>query len=251
MVEETKLEEEKLVWKEEELKLQIRSLENQIFITQKQGGELSKISSALCDLKSAVEEFAAKNFTKTEKHLIDIKKGLNEIIHELPPWRKITYFVSVWGLIPIATAISAGIISFYFLNSMSNATIGLGVPLWASLVAVIGASVQILVGIINDYREDSMISHYKKLWYLVLPFVSFVFGFIAILLIQAGLINITIGQPSLNQTMNISELTNLAKGETSIYPSSFSIITCFLAGYATDWFMGLLGKLVPSKVTEK
>lgn len=252
--------EEDLVWKKEELQKQIRSLEHKIFVAQKQGGKGEKITDVLNNLKSAIQNFADEKFIDAEKNVIDVKNEVIEIIRNLDRFSKITYFVSSWGLVPILTAIIAIIFSFILIGYMGYKVnilyifsftipkdiLGI-VPLWAPLTAVIGASIQILVGVINDYKENSMISKYKRLWYFVLPFVGFVFGFIAFLLIQAGLININIGQVSLDQTKNISELPASLTGGSPIEPSAFSIILCFLVGYATDWFMGLLGKLAPAK----
>lgn len=260
MVEETKptnggaepTPDEKLVWTKKELKWQIRSLENQIFAAQKQHGDIKEV---LVILKSAIQNFSEDKFTDAEKYVIDVKEKLVEIIHSLNgwmSWRKYAYFASVWGLSPIVTAILSMSISFILIHSLpSGSILGLGVPLWGPFVAVIGSSVQILIGVVKDYKDDGMISQYKRLWYLVIPFASFAFGFIAILLIQVGLINITLGQASLNQTVNISNLTQIAKGEQPIEPTAYPIIICFLAGYATDWFIGLLGKLTYTGEAEK
>lgn len=253
--------EEDLVWTKEELQKQIRSLEHKIFVAQKQGGKDEKITGVLVNLKSAIKNFEDKKYTDAEKNVIDVKNEKIKIIHNFGQFRRITYFVSSWGLVPILTAIIAIILSFILMGytdcntanilyifsfTIPKNILGI-VPLWAPLTAVIGASIQILVGVVNDYKENSMISKYKRLWYLVLPVVGFVFGFIAFLLIQGGLININLGQVSLDQTKNISELPASLRGELPIGPSAFSIIICFLAGYATDWFMGLLGKLAPAK----
>lgn len=241
---------EELVWNEDELKKQIRSLENQILVAQKQHGDIGKVKVTLHNLELAIKEFANKKFTDAEIHVIDVKEGLIEIIDTLTWLRQIPYFASVWGLIPILTAIIAMGLSFGLIVGGYKDSPILFVPLWAPLIGVIGASVQILVGVVNDYKEDSMITKYKRIWYSVLPIVGFVFGFIAILLIQAGLINMTQGQFSLNQT-NITELNSFAKGDTPIHPTAYSIIICFLAGYATEWFMGLLGNLAPTGGTKK
>ncbi len=252
--------EEDLVWTKEELQKQIRSLEHKIFVVQKRCKEGEKITDVLDNLKSAIQNFADKKFTESEKNVIDIKSEVIEEISKLDIFRRTAYFLSSWGLVPILIAIIAIILSFIsmgytcytanilyiFSFTIPKNILGI-VPLWAPLTAVIGASIQILVGVVNDYKENSMISKYKRLWYLVLPVVGFVFGFIAFLLIQGGLININLGQVSLDQTKNISELPASLRGELPIGPSAFSIIICFLAGYATDWFMGLLGKLAPAK----
>ncbi len=236
---------EDLVWNKEELKKQIRSLEHKIFIAQKQRAGAEMINAASENLKSAADEFSKKNYIEAEKYVIDLKKKKNQIFHTLSVLNKFYYIVSSWGLVPIFTAIFTIVLSFIMLI-YRNSFIIIGVPLWAPLIAVIGASIQILVGVVNDYKENSTISRYKRLWYLVLPVVGFVFGFIAFLLIQGGLVNINLGQVSLNQA-NISELPASLRGESPIGPSAFSIILCFLAGYSTDWFMGILGKLAPAK----
>jgi hypothetical protein len=243
--EETENPAEELVWDEEELRGQIRSLENQISVAQKQHANIDEIKTVRTNLKLSIDSFKIKQFTEAEKHVLDVKEGLYEIIHMLS-WRyKPAYFVSVWSLIPILTAFFFIFLSFTLMSYIGYAVrilyiisftipkdiLGI-VPLWAPLIGVIGASVQILIGIVNDYKEKSMISKYKRIWYFVLPLVGFVFGFIAILLTQAGLINMTQGQFSLNQT-NITEFTNFANGTTLIKPSAYPIIICFLAGYLT------------------
>ncbi|VVB90726.1 Uncharacterised protein [uncultured archaeon] len=237
--------EDYLVWTKEELQKQIRILEHKIFIAQKRSKKnQDKINAVLEELKKAFAFFSAKNFIEAEKKVIDIKKVKNEIINNMDIYDHTTYFFSSWGLVPILTAISTIIISFGLILSNKVPPILDFVPAWAPLTAVIGASVQILVGVINDYKEDGMISKYKSLWYFVLPFVGFVFGFMAFLLIQAGLININMAQ--FNQSVNLSQSPALS-GKSPIEPNAFTIIICFLAGYATDWFMGVLGKLAPAK----
>jgi len=250
--------EESLVWNKEELQKQIRNLEHKIFVVQKRCTEGENITELKDNLKSAIQNFADKKFTDSEKNVIDIKSDVIEKISKLDILRRIAYFLSSWGLIPILTAIIAIILSFilmgyrgYTVNilyifpfTIPNDILKI-VPLWAPLTAVIGASIQILVGVVNDYKENSMISKYKRLWYFVLPVVGFVFGFVAFLLIQGGLININLGQVSLNQS-NITELPASLKGGSPLEPSAFSLILCFLAGYATEWFMGILGKLAPA-----
>ena len=136
----------------------------------------------------------------------------------------------------------------------------MSVPIWASLVAVIGASVQIFVGVVKDYKDDNMITAYKTLWYVAVIPASFAFGFIAFLLIEAGLLNISQGQfvlnQALNQTITATTITQIGTNQTVTQTATQSgtvtnlaapLIVCFLAGYATDWFMNLLGKIAPTK----
>lgn len=228
----------------------------------------SDFDAVICDLKSAIQEFTDKKFTEAEKHVIDVKKGLNEITNKFDKRQWIEYYVSVWGLVPILTAIILIVASFaliFFYENIKSFWILGVVPLWAPFVALIGACVQILVGVVYDYKQDYVISKYKRIWYAVLPFVGFVFGFIAFLLLDAGLVNITQGQFSLNQTLNQTvpsvfvnvnvanqTLINQTVSQVQIPQASpprleIPIIFCFLAGYATDDFMELLARLFPKK----
>ncbi len=108
------------------------------------------------------------------------------------------------------------------------------VPLWAPAIAIVGACVQILVGL-GNYKEayiisaEKMVCYFDKMmWYIVLlfvalPFVGFVFGFLTYL----GWIIIIQNQFMINPLLNL------------LIP----MILCFLAGYATYKFMGRLGRL--------
>lgn len=218
--------EEDLVWEKEKLKKEIRILEHKIFIAQKQGGDAQKITDVIGKLKSANKNFVNKQFIDTQNDIFDVKKEINAIINNMKRYEHFKYFASSWGLAPILTAITAIILSFVLMGYKGSTEILGIVPLWALLTAVIGASVQILVGTVNEYKENDVVSKYQRIWYFVLPFVGFVFGFIAYLLIQAGLININLSQFSPNQTVNISELTARLTGPP-INPSAFSIILCF------------------------
>jgi len=93
---------EKLVFTEEELRKQIRSLENQIFIAQKQHSDVNEVKNIL---KDAIEYFSKDKLIVTEKHVLDVKEKLNEIINHFNWQKQIKYFASVWGISPIAIAI--------------------------------------------------------------------------------------------------------------------------------------------------
>lgn len=256
MVEEIDITEKKgegeLIWEKEDLKKNIRALENQIFIAEKHQGDVDNLVNIL---KSTIHNFVNNNFIDAEKDLIDIKKELIAKTRNLSTSNRIQYIISSWGLLPIITAISAIICSFAIII-MSDVLI-LGVPLWAPLIGLIGASVQILVGVVNDYKENSMISKYKRLWYFTLPTVGFVFGFIAFLVIQAGLIDMTQGRFDISQpnqtfafTMPINQTNQTISVSSTTTTSTrleLPIIICFLAGYATEWFMGLLAKFTGPK----
>lgn len=232
-----KKEEGELIWEKTELKKKIRALENKIFIAEKQHGDVDDV---LIILKQTIQKFANQKFIEAENDLIDIKKDLIKITRDLEVINRAKYFMLSWGLFPIITAISAIILSFGIIYKIDGSI--LYVPLWAPLMGLIGASVQILVGVVNDYKEKGMVSKYKKLWYFILPTVGFVFGFIAFLVIQAGLIDMTQGRFDIGQTNQTISSTTTTSSRLEL-----PIIICFLAGYATEWFMGLLAKLTGSK----
>jgi hypothetical protein len=239
------------IWTTEDLCMQIRSLENQLFLIEKTNTE--EVENKTKDLQESIiksiENFEKDNFSLVEQNIIDTKVKIYQIINKMTLLKRMQFFISLWAITPITIAIIAEIIAFYLIISRGSFVI-LGVPLWASLIAVAGTSVQILIGVANDYKDDSMVTDYKRLWYIVLPFISFVFGFIAYLLTTAGFISITLGQISSNQSANLSTLSGLSSnltGGSSVSPSAILIIICFLSGYATNWFMELLLKYTPDK----
>jgi hypothetical protein len=259
------LSDDKLVWTKAETKEQIKRLENRVYVAYKQHINEVQVDGLKADdvkkeLESAKDSFSEEDFVKAYDSLIDCKNDLRVLISKLSPWRKCAYFISIWAIVPILYAVVIGLIgSFIALKYFGDMMIMGVVPVWASLVAVIGGSVQILVGVVKDYKEDDMITDYRRLWYVVLLPVSFAFGFIAFLLIQAGLITVSQGQfiinPSFNQTLTSGLTTQTATTgplkQATTYGLALPLILCFLAGYATDWFMGLLGKLTPTSESEK
>jgi hypothetical protein len=258
------LPDDRLVWTKAETKGQMKRLENQLSVAYKQhvnDVDTVKVKGLKADeveeeLVSANKSFSEKqDVVDAKDRLIKAKNKLSILVSALSHRDRLHYFVSIWGIVPILTAASGLIASFALIKCFGDSTI-LAVPVWASFVAVIGACVQIFVGVVNDYRDDCMITAYKRLWYLVILPVSFAFGFIAFLLIQAGLLNISQGQfvlnQAVNQTITTTTITQIDTNQTVTQTATQSatatnlavpLIVCFLAGYATDWFMGLLGKI--------
>jgi hypothetical protein len=259
--------EEKLVWSKAELKSQIRTIEHERAVALKQhvDEEGKKLADdAKMNIESASENFSKDNLIAAENNVIEAKDNLIELVNSLSWWKRPAWFFSVWGLVPIFSAFFVITASFLILTKYSFVTIMGIVPLWACLVAVIGASVQILVGVVQDYKSDCQITQYKRIWYLVVIPVSFALGFIALLLMQAGLLNISQGQIILNQaanqTITSTTVTQVSTNQTITQTATQSgttnnlavpIVVCFLVGYATDWFMGILGKLTNTNAAGK
>jgi hypothetical protein len=257
----------KQVWSEDEFKAELRRLDYQFSVVLKQhgddnnyGGDDVKAKKVRTCINSANDNFILDNFSDLEKNLSEGKDNLIEIVNGLKfPWGW-AYYISVWGIVPIYLASIEIFSCFLLLRYFSHSTIMGIVPLWALLVAAMGAGVQILVGVAKDYKDDGLITDYKRLWYAVLIPVSLAFGFVAFLLIQAGLFNLSQGQIALNQALNqtvtTTTITQIGANQTitqttaqngTVNNSALPIVICFLAGYATDWFMGMLGKLAPTK----
>lgn len=146
----------------------------------------------------------------------------------------------------------------------------LGIPLWAALFAGLGASIQILIGVVAEIRANGVVCDYKRVWYIVLPVVALIFGYLAYLLIDLGLVTLggsqggqglsfTAANISLIKATGVQNLTN---GNTSFIAHNVSnltatgvgsftanvgiearIVACFLAGYSTDAFIKKLTNL--------
>jgi len=250
------LSDDQMVWTKEETKDQIKRLENQLSVAIKQHAEGNAVADVQTKIEKANDLFSKdQDFLQTQDLLIDAKNELSGVINKLSGWRKFAYFASIWGVVPASYAVGVGLVaSFIALAYFGDRTILGVVPFWACWIAVIGAAVQIVVGVVKDYKDDGMITDYKRLWYLCLLPVSFGLGFIAFFLVQGGLITITQGQFIINPNLNMTATSGLANqtattgtvSQATTYGLALPFVLCFLAGYATDWFLAQLGKLTPA-----
>ncbi|MGB9939424.1 hypothetical protein [Methanosarcina sp.] len=234
--------EKPLLWTDADFSTQIKLFEYQLFMLLKISKEID-ITTITDNLKKVYDDYKDGKYYDAEKKIISLKKDIYELINNLDWKEKVRYFALLWGIFPIGYAIISMIISFSLIIYNGSYSI-LDVPLWASCIAVIGTSVQILIGIVNDIKDDDIITEYKRFWYVVLPFISFVFGFISFLLLKAGLISMTLGYITTNTSANISAFSGFSSGlinELSVSPPPAAVILiCFLSGYATEWFINLL-----------
>jgi hypothetical protein len=193
------------------------------------------------DLKKLYLNYVGGYYNNAELNIIDIKTNMYKIINMLCFRERIKYLAILYGFFPIVFAVIAMFVSFFAITSFHFCI--LGVPLWASCLAVIGASVQILIGVANDYNDGYVMTEYRRLWYVILPFVSFAFGFLVFFLVTGGLISITSGYSAYNRSANTISTTMgsfcIDDGSSPIH-SVIPIITCFLAGFSTNWFIRLL-----------
>lgn len=134
--------------------------------------------------------------------------------------RTISYFFKLYGLYAVIFA-SLSVALFSALIYLYSDVRVLGVPLWASFFAGLGSSAQILTGVADDLRRYGLASRYKRLWYMAIPILAMVFGYMAYLVFSSGVIAIDSSQSR-----------------------EFSIMfICFLTGFLTKWIIGRLSRM--------
>lgn len=231
---------------------------------------------------------AYKKFYTTDPNLNEIYEDLSYVNNRLTkalqketqgliPSKKYFSFQSMlYGLTPMIISIIAAVIFslllwFYGLCAISPAS----VPLWAALFGGLGACVQILIGLVGEIRTGGVVCEYKRIWYIILPIVALIFGYLAYVLADLGLVALG-GVPGGNSTsiaasnINIINATgartfdmlnnvsgnysftahtvkNLTASGVGTFTSSAGdkarVVVCFLAGYGTDAFIKRLTNL--------
>ena len=137
--------------------------------------------------------------------------------------RTLSYFVNLYGLYAVLFA-SFAIFFFSFLIYRYSDVRLMGVPLWSSFFAGLGSSSQILADVANCLYRYDLASRYRRFWYMALPLLSMIFGYMAYLVFSSSFI----------------ALNDNPQGR------DFSIIfICFLTGFLTKWLIGrsLLARL--------
>jgi hypothetical protein len=135
--------------------------------------------------------------------------------------RTIAFFFKLYGLYALVFGMLALLLFSYLIYHFANTTI-LGVPLWASFFAGLGSSAQILSGVIDDLRREKTVVRYKRAWYIAIPLLSLIFGYIAYLVFSSGLI-----------AFNINS-------ENRDFSTMF---ICFLTGFITNWLINRLSNI--------
>jgi hypothetical protein len=135
--------------------------------------------------------------------------------------RTLSYFFKLYGLYSVIFGMLSTVLFGYLIYRYAEVTI-LEVPLWSSFFAGLGASTQILTGIVDDLRREGMAIRYKRVWYVAIPLLSLIFGYMAYLLFNSGLVAFNINSQS----------------------RTFStMFLCFLTGFLTSWLINRLSQL--------
>jgi len=217
------------IWSAEDIKRTIIKFENFIDLANRAGTNVDQVKDLVF---RAIDKLKDNDLDEAGKHLIEARVKLGNALNGLKSWKKYWYFLlPIYGIRPAGYAVIWLIIAGYLLIFWSGSKAwltswlgpiqSLGVPAWAGLIATIGSSVQILISVVEDVKIYGYVKIHKRLWYFSLPFISAIFGFIAFICVQLGLL--TIG--------NVRIVSS---------PSLLPLLICFLAGYATDWFMARL-----------
>jgi hypothetical protein len=149
----------------------------------------------------------------------DAKLNLRGLrLHSL---RTISFFFKLYGLYAVVFGMLSTLLFGLLIYSYSDLSI-LEVPLWASFFAGLGSSAQILSGVIDDLRKEGVVIRYKRVWYMTLPLLSLIFGYMAYLLFSSGLVAFNVNSQS----------------------SAFStMFVCFFTGFSTNWLIDKLSKI--------
>lgn len=149
----------------------------------------------------------------------DAKLDLGRMkLHSL---KTISYFFKLYGLYAVLFGILSVLLFSFLIYRYAEISI-LNVPLWASFFAGLGSSAQILTAAVDDLRRDGMATRYKRVWYMAIPLLSIIFGYMAYLLFNSGLLAFNISSES----------------------RTFStMLICFLAGFLTSWMIDRLSQL--------
>ncbi|OYV10135.1 MAG: hypothetical protein CG437_464, partial [Methanosaeta sp. NSP1] len=107
--------------------------------------------------------------------------------------RTLSYFFKLYGLYAVIFSCLSVALFSVLIYLYSGAEV-LGVPLWASFFAGLGSSAQILTGVADDLRRYGLASRYKRLWYMAIPILAMVFGYMAYLVFSSGVIAIDSSQ---------------------------------------------------------
>jgi hypothetical protein len=144
----------------------------------------------------ALKEFNKENIVDSyiyyDRAKYELTSAINEAKFNLKgskfhSLRTLSYFFKLYGLY----AVIFGVLSLFFFSYLiyRYADISvLEVPLWSAFFAGLGSSAQILTGVADDLRRDGLATRYKRLWYMAIPLLSMVFGYMAYLLFSSGLI---------------------------------------------------------------
>jgi hypothetical protein len=177
-------------------------------------------------LKEFNKENLADSYLYYDRAKYELTSAINEAkfkikgssFHSL---RTLSYFFKLYGLYAVIFGTLSTLFFSYMIIRYAEVSI-LEVPLWAAFFAGLGSSAQILTGVADDLRRDGLATRYKRLWYMAIPLLSMIFGYMAYLLFSSGLIAFN------------------ANSQTRTFSTMF---VCFLTGFLTNWLINRLSQI--------
>ena len=177
-------------------------------------------------LKEFNKENLADSYLYYDRAKYELTSSINEAkfrirgsrFHSL---RTLSYFFKLYGIYAIIFGILSTFLFGYLIYRYAEIVL-LEVPLWAAFFAGLGSSAQILTGVADDLRRDGLVTRYKRLWYMTIPLLSMIFGYMAYLLFSSGLIAIN------------------ANSQSRTFSTMF---VCFLTGFLTNWLINRLSRM--------
>jgi len=177
-------------------------------------------------LKEFNKENLADSYIYYDRAKYELTSAINEAkfkikgssFHSL---RTLSYFFKLYGLYAVIFGTLSTLFFSYLIYRYAEVSI-LEVPLWAAFFAGLGSSAQILTGVADDLRRDGLATRYKRLWYMAIPLLSMIFGYMAYLLFSSGLIAFN------------------ANSQTRTFSTMF---VCFLTGFLTNWLINRLSQI--------
>jgi len=217
---------------DDEIKDRIRKFEVLIDEAQKQGANVDGVKQ---NLETAITKYDSSDSQSAHLALVDARSQLSGEVRSLKNGRKYLFQMAIYGIWPILYGLAWFVVLAYTLLYWPPLGLKIpaqpfGVPAWAALVAGLGACVQIFVDVVSDVKDDGIVQGFRRDWYVVLPFVSLVFGVVAYMLVGQGMLS----------------LSGQSTSSTSGSQTDLLFIITFLSGYSTDWFMGKLAALTSS-----
>lgn len=216
--------EETKILSERDLRIAISRAQSNMQYAKKVGANVQEVHDKILDSLHSLDN---KNEKLGRDNLIAAQLKLTEVVYPLSRWKKIIYFVNIYGLPSLYYAFFLMFLFFYAIWKYQDrdliSTSQLTIPLWSLWAAGIGSTVQILFGACTDLKHYGKVDRYKRSWFASLPFISLGLGFSMYLILQSGLL-------ALDSDIKES-------------PKYLQMLICFLAGYATDWTREKLSKV--------
>jgi hypothetical protein len=230
---------------EEEFHLRLKRLENAIQTAKNCGFYMNKAHDKYIEAKDFLEK----------KELLNVDRSLWEADYELRMaltgkwyWVRLVHFkAKIYGLYPLISSCFCFLLFTGLLFKYPDTSIDpklridlvyieipstvIGVPLWSAFFGGIGSCAQIFARLRSELWWEGAMSDESYMQCIILPWMSLIFGYIAYVLMDLGVIA-------------LGGSTSDAGSSLDIMQFKTRIIVCFLAGFATDKFLTKLNEQV-------